>query len=296
MSFKLFIYYCGVCGGWAAFLAWALVWAGGLRGIESPLLSSAAIAGVLGLLLGLGVGAADAFLNATGVWRLVRIGVGSAVGFFGGLLSGFVGEGLYQAGLPTKVPGWMLVGVAIGASVAVYDILRSLTSPRDIPMALGKLLKGAAGGLIGGLVGGLLFDVLVGLELGLPNWPLAFGLVILGTCIGLLIGLAQVILKEAWLRIESGFRAGRELILSKNETTVGRAESCDIGLFGDTAVEKLHARILLERNRYFLADAGTPGGTFLNGQRVVQPTPLRSGDLIGVGKSTLRFRERQKRK
>ena len=35
MSFKLFIYYCALCGGWAAFLAWGLVqWLGvGDRGI-----------------------------------------------------------------------------------------------------------------------------------------------------------------------------------------------------------------------------------------------------------------------
>ena len=59
------------------------------------------------------------------------------------------------------------------------------------------------------------------------------GFVALGMCIGLLIGLAQVILKEAWVRVEAGFRAGREMILSKPEVTIGRAESCDIGLFGD---------------------------------------------------------------
>ena len=27
MSFKLFIYYCALCGGWAAFLAWVALWA-----------------------------------------------------------------------------------------------------------------------------------------------------------------------------------------------------------------------------------------------------------------------------
>ena len=83
----------------------------------------------------------------------------------------------------------------------------------------------------------------------LPRSTLAVGLVILGMCIGLLIGLAQVVLKEVWVQVEQGFRAGREMILSKPDTTVGRAESCDIGLFGDNKVEKMHARIVLKGGR-----------------------------------------------
>jgi pSer/pThr/pTyr-binding forkhead associated (FHA) protein len=124
----------------------------------------------------------------------------------------------------------------------------------------------------------------------------AVGFVVLGACIGLFIGLAQVILKEAWIRVESGRRAGREMILTREATTIGRAESCDVGLFGDAAVEKLHARILLKNHRYLLADADTPGGTYLNDQRIDKPTPLRSGDAIRVGGNVLRFGERQKKK
>ena len=30
-----------------------------------------------------------------------------------------------------------------------------------------------------------------------------------------MIGLAQVILKEAWIKVDAGFRAGRELILHR---------------------------------------------------------------------------------
>ena len=54
------------------------------------------------------------------------------------------------------------------------------------------------------------------------------------------------------------------MMLTKDETTIGRAEACDIGLFGDNAIEKLHARIVQKGNRYLLADDDTPGGTFLN--------------------------------
>ena len=40
------------------------------------------------------------------------------------------------------------------------------------------------------------------------------GFVVLGLCMGLMIAVAQVVLKEAWLKVEAGFRKGRELLLS----------------------------------------------------------------------------------
>jgi pSer/pThr/pTyr-binding forkhead associated (FHA) protein len=125
----------------------------------------------------------------------------------------------------------------------------------------------------------------------------AWGFVALGACIGLFIGLAQVILKEAWVKVETGPRSGRELILTKDETTIGRAEACDIGLFGDNTIEKMHARIVLKNGRYLLVDADTPSGTYLNDERITEPAPLRSGDLIRVGRDRLlRFSEKQKRR
>ena len=119
--------------------------------------------------------------------------------------------------------------------------------------------------------------------------PAAAGYVALGACIGLTVSLAQIILREAWLRVESGFRPGRQLLLTRPETTIGRAESCDIGLFGDAAVEKMHARIVHQGDQWLLADAGGPNGTLLNGQRIAGPTPLRTGDKIHVGASIFSF-------
>ena len=121
------------------------------------------------------------------------------------------------------------------------------------------------------------------------------GFVALGMCIGLLVGLAQVILKEAWIKVEAGFRAGREMILAKERTTIGRAEACDIGLFGDNQIEKLHAIILQAGNRYYVEDEHTPAGTYVNEVQVQGRVPLNSGDKIRVGGSVLCFRERAKR-
>ena len=86
------------------------------------------------------------------------------------------------------------------------------------------------------------------------------------------------------------------MMLSKDETTIGRAEGCDIGLFGEQGIEKMHARIRMRHNRYVLEDANTPGGTFVNEFRVERPTPLNNGDAIRVGTCLLRFGERQKQR
>jgi pSer/pThr/pTyr-binding forkhead associated (FHA) protein len=86
------------------------------------------------------------------------------------------------------------------------------------------------------------------------------------------------------------------MMLAKDETLIGRAEGVDIGLFGEQGIEKQHARIVLKNNRYYLEDNETPGGTFLNNERVAGRMPLSDGDKIQVGTAVLRFGERQKRK
>jgi hypothetical protein len=278
MSFKLFVYYCAIAGGWAAFVAWATL-----------------IAGILGLLVAAGIGTIDAILNAVGFQRLLRVLLCVVIGCLGGMLGGFLGEILHaKARFPVFI-GWIIAAIPIGASIGVYDVIRAATSGENLRAGMSKMLNGIYGGFLGGFLGGVPFGFLMG-NPKLPHSSLTMGLVILGLCIGLFVGLAQVILKEAWLKVEAGFRAGRELLLTKDETTIGRAESCDLGLFGDMAVEKTHARILLKNGRYLVADSETPGGTWVNDQRVGgKPVPLKNGDTIKLGKCVLKFGERAKR-
>jgi hypothetical protein len=306
MSFRLFIYYCALCGGWAAFIGWAFG-----RGVSpDPAAHDVLAVGVrglwLGLLVALGLGVVDALWNLSLArigQAVLRVAVALLIGAVGGLLGGLLGQWLYGLWGPLYVLGWTLTGLLIGASVGAFELLAGLATNRDLAGAVKKLLKGLAGGAAGGLLGGTLSLLLGNAWAGifhdkdaLALWsPTATGFVALGMCIGLLVGLAQVILKEAWIKVEAGFRAGREMILSKDRTTVGRAEACDIGLFGDPSVEKVHAQIILAGNRYYVEDAHTPSGTFVNDRPVAGRAPLRSGDLIRVGKSLLRFRERQKR-
>jgi hypothetical protein len=304
MSFRLFVYYCALCGGGAAFVGW-------LFGRVATGRDPVGEAGVKGLFLGMFVAAALSLLDAvmspaTPSKREARLGILVAVlvGGFGGLMAAMFGQGLYGSlnHWIFLLLGWTLTGLLIGASIGAYSLLQRVLRDEDIRPAWNKLRKGLIGGSAGGTLGGCVFLILRAFfnavfsdKEGVSLWsPSATGFVALGACIGLAIGLAQVILKEAWLKVESGFRAGREIILSKDEITIGRAEGCDIGLYGDPAVERIHARIVREGGHFLLSDTGTSSGTNLNGERVTGPMPLKQGDRIQIGKAVLSFGERSK--
>ena len=307
MSFRLFIYYCALCGAGGAFLGWML---GRPINLGNEILTQ----GLKGMFLGLSIALALAMVDSLWVFSLrqvvpigLRVATAVMVGTMGGLLGGLVSQALYdwkEFGA-FLVFGWTITGFLIGVSLGVFDLLSSLARGQDPGAALRKILKGILGGTLGGTLGGILSLLLLrgwkGLLLllgGSPDverhlWsPSAWGFAALGACIGLMIGLAQVILKEAWLKVEAGFRKGREVILAKPETTIGRAETCDIGLFGDPQVEKLHVRIRQEGKRYVLIDEGA--GTYVNDELIHGSRPLRSGDAIRLGNCVLRFGERRK--
>ena len=306
MSFRLFIYWCALCGGWGALGGWVL---GRFGAIADPVGS----AGIKGMCLGMLVALALGLVDALWVYSLRQVGQAVprvlacvAIGTIGGLIGGVAGQVLYDRASFSVffVFGWAVTGLLVGASLGALEFLSRFVRQEDLRGARRKLVRGVLGGTVGGALGGVLSLALKG------GWgvifqhqpidrlysPSATGFVALGLCIGLMIGLAQVVFREAWLRVESGFRAGREMILSKPVLTIGRAEACDIGLFGDPTVERLHARIIQQEERYVVADAGSAGGTFVNHTRISGPTLLRAGDLIRIGRNVLRFGERQRQR
>lgn len=311
MSFRLFIYYCGLCGAWAALIGWALGRAL-LRDHSADGDNPSYTAGVKGLCLGLFVSLVLSGVDALWNMSLRRVfGVGSrvlaavAIGSLGGMAGGMSGQALFGwQQLPAfLIGGWAVTGLLIGASIGAFEAFASYLRRDRASGPVRKVFNGILGGALGGALGGLLYIQLHDAwgryfvdRVADEFWsPSATGFVALGLCIGLLIGLAQVILKEAWLRVEAGRRAGWEMILSKPEITIGRAESCDVGLFGDNGIDRAHARIVQRGGRYLVEDLDTSGGTFVNDLRIAEPTPLRSGDGIRVGRALLRFGERRKR-
>jgi hypothetical protein len=311
VSFKLFVYYCTVCGAWAALIGWGIGWAltqpGGLLGVTANRLLQNVILGLtLGLFVAFALGTVDGVSKLPGSHYgriMIRSGLTGVLGGVGAALGAALGYLLVRWSQSefAVVGGWAFTGLLIGWAVGVFDLMGSRQSGDRSGGGRRKVRNALVGGISGGALGGVLY-VLAGRVLPalFPDKtredllsPTSWGFVALGACVGLCVGLAQVVLKEAWIRVESGRRAGRELILCKDEITIGRSESCDVGLFGDAGVERVHARITYRDACYVLCDAGTQGGTYLNDRRLAAPAALSSGDLIRVGDCFLRFRERQ---
>src|SRR5262245_20293284 len=147
MSFKLFVYYCALCGGWAAFLAWAVMELLGVAGLRSVAWQAALRGGALGLLVAAAVGLVDA-LHVAGNGRPARVGLCAMLGLAGGALGGLVGQWLHAHHVPLFF-GWVLAGALIGASIGAYDLLRAVAAGQGLYGSGRKMLHGTVGGLLG---------------------------------------------------------------------------------------------------------------------------------------------------
>jgi pSer/pThr/pTyr-binding forkhead associated (FHA) protein len=63
--------------------------------------------------------------------------------------------------------------------------------------------------------------------------------------------------------------------------SIGRAPDCDIQI-PDRQVSRLHARILVEKNRAELEDAGSKNGTFIDGKLLQGKTNLTDGTIFQI--------------
>jgi hypothetical protein len=68
-----------------------------------------------------------------------------------------------------------------------------------------------------------------------------------------------------------------------SEVTLGRADSCIIGLPDDTFASQLHSRVFVRDNEMWVEDLGSTNGTHLNGARISAPMQLSAGDRLQVG-------------
>jgi len=73
----------------------------------------------------------------------------------------------------------------------------------------------------------------------------------------------------------------RRVSILKSPFLVGRSEECDITI-PDSRLSRVHARFVAEDGFYFIEDAGSRNGTFVNGDRC-ERTLLRNKDEIRLG-------------
>lgn len=88
---------------------------------------------------------------------------------------------------------------------------------------------------------------------------------------------------EAILWVMDGDRRGKWYPIHAG-TKIGRKD-VDLVL-DDDQVSAAHARITVEGGKYHIWDFGSSNGTFVNGKRIREATPIEENDKIKIGKTT----------
>lgn len=92
----------------------------------------------------------------------------------------------------------------------------------------------------------------------------------------------------ARLVVETGADVGMIFPLPGGKVTIGRSVSCDIQII-DRKVSRCHAEVIQEDNHYIFNDLDSKNGSYLNGHRVKEKSPLNDGDNLRIGETVMVF-------
>ena len=82
--------------------------------------------------------------------------------------------------------------------------------------------------------------------------------------------------------MRAGPNTGKIYPLEGMQISIGR-DSTNAVAINDAEVSRKHAKLIWQENGYILEDLGSTNGTFVNGQRISAPCPLRGGETIAFG-------------
>lgn len=252
------------------------------------------VSGFVGLAIGAADGALSRAYGRAFVCGLVGLGMGLVAGIvasvaahviyliFGILMaplqdSGRESTGAFMLQMMSRGIAWALAGMATGLGQGIALRSKKL------------FMNGLIGGTVGGLLGGLLFDPINKMfaedDAALSR---AIGFVVIGLVTGLMVGIVELIAREAWLKMLAGPLAGKEFVLYKDPTSIGSSPKREVYLFKDPDVEPVHALVRRVGEGYEIEDQKTPAGVLLNGRKVTRAR-LKSQDQIRIGSTVLLF-------
>jgi pSer/pThr/pTyr-binding forkhead associated (FHA) protein len=90
--------------------------------------------------------------------------------------------------------------------------------------------------------------------------------------------------------VTAGALAGTTIGLTDQQITIGRADDATLVLDDDYASTR-HARLFPQDGQWIVEDLGSTNGTYLDRQKVTQPTPVPVGVPIRIGKTVLELRK-----
>lgn len=92
----------------------------------------------------------------------------------------------------------------------------------------------------------------------------------------------------AIIKIITGAQSGQCFELGRSHTMLGRHSDCNIVL-SSSEVSRVHARIVLERDGYYIEDLRSSNGTYVNSLRLSGRKRLQTGDRLEFGEFTAAF-------
>ncbi len=255
--------------------------------------------------VGLAIGAADGLVCRLPRRALLAGGVGLLVGLLGGFLSSLVANVVYMP-LNLLAVRWMTGGPLSALGFLVQVIGRTLAwALAGMAMGLGQgaalrskrlLLFGFLGGVVGGLLGGLLFDpidlILLGTDKPSAHWSRLVGFGVIGASVGAMIGVVELLARDAWLRMTEGPLSGKEFLIFRDVLKIGSSSQSDIYLFSDPLVASHHATLRVVGDEYELENQSPRQPALVNG-RAIQRSRLNHGDQITIGRTCFVFQRRR---
>jgi serine phosphatase RsbU (regulator of sigma subunit) len=75
-----------------------------------------------------------------------------------------------------------------------------------------------------------------------------------------------------------------EVPVETDSLVIGRSAQADVSI-ADRSLSRRHARLFREGDEWLLEDLASRHGTYINGRKVTQSTPVQGGDIIGLSGS-----------
>jgi hypothetical protein len=285
MNRRLRTYFYAVLGGVGGLLGWQVSNMLGLSFGPNLYLTEALVGALVGLCVGLFIGVTEGAMTLNAVQAAKSGGLSAVLGLVAGAVGLPLSEFFFQsvgAGYFGRALGWALFGMLIGLAEGVFG--RS------------QVWKGMLGGFIGGAIGGVLLEA-VRSQLQDPLAGKAFGLVLLGACVGAFISLVEVALGRAWLEVVSGKLKGTEFMLDKFMRAKGPAIMIGSSalkseiVLPDPDISPQHAMLRGDGRQFTLRDMSL-SGTYINNRRV-QQARLGNGQRMRMGNTELVYHEKR---
>jgi len=273
------------------------------RSSVAGLLLFSVVAGLVGLF----IGSADGLVCRLPRRALLCGLVGLLVGLVGGFVSGLIASLAYaplnalamrmSEGSSVFVSTFGFIVQLIGRSLAWAVAGLAMGLGQGIALRSKKLLfYGLIGGVVGGLFGGLLFDpidmILVGSDQPSAHWSRLIGFVVIGLGVGGMIGVVELLARDAWMRMTQGPLTGKEFLLFKDTMSIGSSPRSDIYLFNDPLVAEHHALLRAVGDECEIESRHSTHPV-LHNSRSVSRARLRHGDTVTIGRTAFVFQQRK---